>query len=61
MGDHINTKKDSHKRQKKRFSESIDPMAQRKQRMSFKSYVQHLEEEFLEEEFLDDDDLDTEE
>jgi hypothetical protein len=53
MGDHINTKKDPHKRQKRRFSEGQDPMSQRKQRVSFKSYIQHLEEDLLEEEFQD--------
>lgn len=49
MGDHIDTKTFRNTRTKK-TNERLDPEAQRKQRVSFKSYISDLEEELLEQE-----------
>lgn len=50
MGEHINTKHNGTKRHKKGFSESLDVRAQRAARVSFKSYMQNLEDDLLEQE-----------
>jgi hypothetical protein len=55
MGDHVNTKKDTTKHHKRGFAESQDVRLQRARRVSFKKYIEELEEELLDEE-LDSDD-----
>lgn len=50
MGEHVNTKKDPLKRHKRGFSEGQDIATKRKQRVTFKHYMQELEEELLEQE-----------
>lgn len=59
MGEHVNTKKNPTKRHKRGFSESQDIAIQRQRRVTFKHYMQELEEELLEqeleEEFKDED------
>jgi hypothetical protein len=55
MGDHVNTKKDTSKHHKRGFAESQDVRLQRARRVSFKKYIEELEEELLDEE-LDSDD-----
>jgi hypothetical protein len=62
MGNHVNTKKNPNKRHKRGFREG--EQLERMQRVSFKNYVQQLEEELLEQElesFDDDFDKDGEE
>jgi hypothetical protein len=48
MGEHIDTK--TTKKQKPAFSEGRDIKLERARRVTFKGYVQHLEEELLEQE-----------
>lgn len=50
MGDHVNTKKDTKKHHKRGFAESADINLQRARRVTFKHYVQQLEEDLLEQE-----------
>lgn len=50
MGEHVNTKKDTKKHHKAGFSESRDVRVERARRVSFKSYMQNLEDELLEQE-----------
>ena len=50
MGEHINTKHNRTKRHKKGFNESQDIRAQRAARVSFKTYMQNLEDDLLEQE-----------
>lgn len=62
MGDHVNTKKDTRKHHKRGFNESVDIRLQRARRVTFKKYVQELEEELLDDELLDnlsDEDLES--
>jgi len=58
MGDHLkNNRKDGSKHHKRGYSESVDLMNQRARRVSFKKYVEQLEEELLDaEDDLDEDD-----
>jgi hypothetical protein len=56
MGDHVNTKKDTTKHHKRGFAESADVRLQRARRVSFKKYIEELEEELLDEELNNDDD-----
>jgi len=53
VGEHINTKHNGLKRHKKGFNESADVHAQRAARVSFKTYMQNLEDELLEQELTD--------
>ena len=55
MGDHVNTKKDTTKHHKRGFAESQDVRLQRARRVSFKKYIEELEEELLDEELEADD------
>ena len=57
MGDHIDHKKNPQKRHKKTFGENQDVGVKRRQRVSFKAYVNQLEEDLLEQE-LDEKPLD---
>lgn len=50
MGDHIFNKKDPNKHHKKVFGENQDIGAKRRQKVSFKAYMQQIEEELLEDE-----------
>lgn len=50
MGDHVNTKKNTAKRHKAGFSEGQDIAVQRRNRVSFKSYLNDLEDDLLEQE-----------
>lgn len=50
MGDHVNTKKDTSKHHKRGFVESRDIRIERARRVTFKKYVEQLEEDLLEEE-----------
>lgn len=59
MGDHVNTKKNTLKRHKAGFSESRDIRVERARRVTFKNYIQELEEDLLEQELQDDTDLDS--
>ena len=58
MGDHIDKKKNPAKRHKRVFGEGQDLNVQRHRRVSFKAYVQRLEEDFeddlLEQDLVDD-------
>ncbi len=47
MGEHVDTKKYG-KRNKKGFSESVDPALARRRRVTFKNYLREVKEEFLE-------------
>ena len=55
MGDHVNTKKDTSKHHKAGFSEGRDLRLERARRVTFKSYINDLEESLI------DDDLNAEE
>lgn len=55
MGEHINTKHNGTKRHKKGFNESQDVRAQRAARVSFKTYMQNLEDDLLEQEMFESD------
>jgi hypothetical protein len=59
MGDHVNTKKDTTKHHKRGFAESQDVRLQRARRVSFKRYVEQLEEELLDEELNNSDSDDS--
>ena len=59
MGDHVNTKKNTLKRHQAGFSESRDIRVERARRVTFKNYIQELEEDLLEQELQDDTDLDS--
>jgi hypothetical protein len=50
VGEHINTKHNGLKRHKKGFSESHDVRAQRAARVSFKTYMNSIENDLLEQE-----------
>lgn len=51
MGDHhINTKRDTKKHHKRGYNENQDIKSKRQERVSFKNYLQELEEELLEQE-----------
>jgi hypothetical protein len=52
----VNTKKDTTKHHKRGFAESADVRLQRARRVSFKKYIEELEEELLDEELNNDDD-----
>ena len=54
MGDHVNTKKDTSKHHKRGFAESRDIRIERARRVTFKKYVEELEEELLNDELEDD-------
>ena len=45
MGEHVNTKKNVQKRHKKGFAEAQDINVQRARRVTFKSYMQQLEDD----------------
>lgn len=53
MGDHVNTKRNTAKRHKRGFNEGQDIAIQRQRRVSFKHYLNELEEELLEQELED--------
>lgn len=55
MGEHIDTKKQPNKRHRKGFAEGQDIASQRHRRVSFKNYLNELEEELLDEELSADD------
>lgn len=55
MGEHVNTKKDTKKHHKAGFSESRDVRVERASRVSFKNYMQNLEDELLEQELTETD------
>lgn len=59
MGDHIFNKKDPNKHHKKVFGENQDIGAKRRQKVSFKAYMQQIEEDLLADE-LDDASIDLE-
>jgi len=59
MGDHVNTKKDTSKHHKRGFAESRDIRIERARRVTFKKYVEQLEEELLDEELENDFEDDT--
>jgi hypothetical protein len=59
MGDHIFNKKDPNKHHKKVFGENQDIGAKRRQKVSFKAYMQQIEEDLLADE-LDDATIDLE-
>ena len=59
MGDHIFNKKDPNKHHKKVFGENKDIGAKRRQKVSFKAYMQQIEEDLLADE-LDDATIDLE-
>lgn len=56
MGNHLNTKRDPSKHHKRGYAESQDIATQRQRRVSFKHYIQELEESLLEQEFEEIDD-----
>ena len=60
MGDHVNTKKDTKKHHKRGFAESADIRLQRARRVTFKKYVEELEEELLNYELENEDDTSSE-
>jgi hypothetical protein len=53
MGDHVNTKKSTAKHHKRGFAESSDIDLQRANRVTFKHYIQQLEDDLLESELLE--------
>ncbi len=55
MGDHVNTKKDTAKRHKRGFAESRYIVNERARRVTFKKYVEQLEQDLLESDDGDDD------
>jgi hypothetical protein len=55
MGDHINKKRDRSKHHKRGFNESQDIQSARRDRVSFKNYLQELEEELLELDMIQED------
>lgn len=63
MGEHIGQKRDSKKRHKSGYNEGRDFKIERARRVTFKNYIQDLEEELLEQELDDllDDDLSNDE
>lgn len=56
MGDHVNTKKDPSKHHKRGFAESRDIRIERARRVTFKKYVEQLEEDLLDYELNEIDD-----
>lgn len=55
MGDHINTKKDTTKHHKAGFTEGRDLHVERARRVTFKSYLNHLEESIMADDSIGDD------
>ena len=54
MGEHVNTKKDTQKHHKRGFAEGQDIRLQRARRVTFKNYIQQLEDDLLEQELEED-------
>lgn len=50
MGEHLNTKKNTTKRHKAGFSEGRDIRVERGRRVTFKNFIQNLEDDLLEQE-----------